>query len=365
MSTREVTFENGFAFELLTKGDEFLGIGEVRYAGRKLCSSEFPWLFYIESEAGFRFDRFALKEVQSNGGQATIVFSSQGTWLPRIQEADAMGDARIKTRRKETPTAVFRWTFRPITEKICENSWTGLAMQLQYDCPGHAIHWALEDTTWEIGGAAEGCTLIQQDVSSFGPEQTAQLSSSFTTIERFTRGDGGNIDPNAWGGSFPMDMLPRCAGAAPLDFQAKGDMALCLFAEKPSLTRARLQKFAGENVIHYLDRPFFPLTEHAALPERKLLVYKHPKPLRRHEWRNLWLDCFTEVRSRIHANYGFKCEPPHPLVWAFLWNWELEMCGARWHDALFAALPEYKRLGIQPGLHPWRVEWHVERHDNQ
>ena len=344
-STREVAFGNGFVLELLIREGEFLGIGAVRYDGRPLRSAEFPWVFYTESEAGFRFDTFLLTDVETDGEQATIVFSSRGSWLPRVQEADAMGDARIKTRRQSAPTAVFRWRFRPITEMIGENEWTGLAMQLQIDCPGHPVHWAIEDTTWEIGGAAEGCTLIQQDVSSFGPEQTVQADSAFTTIERFWREGEEKLDPTEWGGSYPMDMLPRCAGASPLDFQVKGDTAICLFAEKPSLTRARLQKFRDENAIHYIDRPFFPLTEHAVLPERKLLVYRQAQPLTRHAWRNLWLDCFTEVRRRIHANYGFRLDPPKPLAWVFLWNGDLGICGANWTDALRAALPEYKRLG--------------------
>ena len=342
---REITFANGFSFDLTTNAEEFMGIGAVRYKGLALRNPQCPWMFYTESEAGFRFDRFSLLDVQTDGDGATIVFSSRGSWLPRVQEADSMGDARIRTRRLNAPTATFRWRFRPIAETIWENQWAGLAMQLEIDCPGHAMHWAIEDTTWEIGGIAEGATLIQQDVSSFGPEQTVQPGSSFSTIERFFRNDDGDVDPNAWGGSYPMDMLPRCAGASPLDFQVKGDLALCLFAEKPSLTRARLQKFSDEHVIHYVDRPFFPLTERAVLPERKLLAYRHPRPLQRHEWRNLWLDCFTEVRRRIHANYGFIHEPPRPLVWAFLWNADIDVCGAQWTDALRSALPEYKRLG--------------------
>ena len=38
----------------------------------------------------------------------------------------------------------------------------------------------------------------------------------------------------------------RAAGAAICDFQVKNDVALCLFAERPGLTRARLEKVAGE-----------------------------------------------------------------------------------------------------------------------
>src|SRR5690606_19173380 len=93
---------------------------------------------------------------------------------------------------------------------------------------------------------------------------------------------------------LPMDMMPRCAGASHFDFQWKGGVALCLFAERPSLTRARIDKLADEAVIHYTERPFFPLTEQANAPERKLLVFTREAPLARHEARNLWLDCHAE-----------------------------------------------------------------------
>lgn len=338
---RHLEFANGLQLELRRRGDQFLGIGAVRFAGTRLRSGQLPWTFYTESDRGVRFEDYRLvKVVKTRGGGKTIVFTAPGRWLPRIQDADALGDARIKTRRGAAPRATFRWSFRPITERLWENEWQGLAMQLEVASPGVPLHWLIEDTTWEIGGAAAGCTLIQQDVSTIDLEQRVKRHSAFSTTEKFFTGDG-------WGGSFPMDMLPRAAGAAICDFQAKDDLALCLFAERPGLTRARLEKFAAENLIHHTDRPFFPLTEKARLPERKLLVYRYPRKLRRHEWRNLWLDCFTEVRRRIHRTYGFKLEVPEPSVSAHLWDADLKAYGRTWSLPLKKALPEYARLGYR------------------
>jgi hypothetical protein len=329
-----------FCLELQIKDGRFLGIGAVTYGKTPLRSPSLPWTFYTESDQGVRFEEFKLVKVsKSPGGGRTIVFTSAGRWLPRIQDADAMGDARIMTRRATVPTATFHWTFRPIAERIQENEWPGLAMQLTVSSPGVPLHWMIEDTTWEIGGAAGGATLIQQDVSTMDLEQSVQKTSAFSTIEKFFT-DG-------WGGSHPMDMLPRAAGSAICDFQTKGDLALCLFAEKPGLTRARLEKFADEALIHYTDRPFVPLAEKISLPERKLLVYRHPQKLKRHEWRNLWLDCFTEVRRRILAVYDFKLEVPEPCVGAHLWDDDLKARGAKWFEPLQAALPEYGRLGYR------------------
>jgi len=329
-----------FRLQLRVEKDRFLGIGAVRYGSTLLRNPQLPWTFYTESDQGVRFEDYRLvKVVKSRGGGATIVFTSQGRWLPRIQDADAMGDARVKTRRVAAPTATFRWSFRPITERLWENDWEGLAMQLAVSSPGVPLHWMIEDTTWEIGGAAAGATLIQQDVSTMDLEQSVKRKSAFSTIEKFFT-DG-------WGGAYPMDMLPRAAGAAICDFQVKDDLALCLFAERPGLSRARLEKFADENLIHYTDRPFFPLTENAKLPERKLLVYRHPQKLRRHEWRNLWLDCFTEVRQRILAVYGFKLEVPEPSIGAHLWDADLKALGKEWVKPLQSAFPVYAKLGYR------------------
>jgi len=327
-----------FTLHLAFSDRMFAGVGCVLFESTPLRSPELPWTFYIESEEGWRFSEFELLEVvRPSADAATIVFTSEGAWLPRIQQADAMGDGRIKARRIQRPKATFRWTFRSIRERIFENEFAGLAMQLEVESPGHPIHWVIEDTTWEIGAEAAGATLIQQDISTMDLEQSVKGDSAFSTIEKFKT--------SGWGGSYPMDMLPRAAGAAICDFQTKGDLAMVLFAENPSLTRARLEKFADENVIHYTDRAFFRLGEKVLAPERKLLVYRHPADLRRHEWRNLWLDCFTEVRSRILGRFGFEPELPLPNVGAHLWDADLKKLGSQWTEELRAALPEYHRLG--------------------
>ena len=328
-----------FTLHLAFSEGAFAGIGEVLFAATPLRAPRLPWTFYTESEQGVRFSRFELLEVlQPDQDSVTLHFQSRGEWLPRLQEADAMGDARVRTRRVERPLAQFRWTFRLISEQVWGNPWEGLAMQLEVEAPGHPLHWMIEDTTWEIGGEAAGCTLLQQDISTIDLEQSVEEKSEFSTIEKFfTKG---------WGGAFPMDMLPRAAGSCICDFQTKGDLAICLFAEHPSLTRARLEKFADENLIHYTDRPFFKLSEKFQTPERKLLVYRHATPLKRHEWRNLWLDCFTEVRNRILKPFGFQVEVPTPTIQAHLWDEDLKKYGAGWVDPLREALPEYKRLGF-------------------
>lgn len=334
-----VSFSNGMRLDLLLDGDRFRGIGQVWFQGMLLRSAVIPWTVYAESEEGLRFDDFRLHTIERGaGGSVTLRLVADARWLPRVQAADMMGDARLLTRRQHRASADLAWRFRPITERIWENDWAGLAMQVEYRCPGHPIHWLLEDATWEIGGEAAGATLIQQDLSAIDPEQTVQGDSAFSTVEKFFNESGGV--------SLPMDMLPRGAGACICDFQVKDDTALCLFSEKPGLTRSRIEKFADENVIHFTDRPFFALTEQAVAPERKLLVHRQARTLLRHEWRNLWLDCFTDVRRRVLAHYAFAWEPPRPTVWAHLWDDELKRRGPAWTTALQAALPAYRRLGF-------------------
>ena len=338
-------FPNGISLHLDVNGSQFHGIGAVSYKGTQLRSSQLPWTVYTETEhfdEAVRFETFSLKEVREKGSEVELVITSKGSWMPRIQAADAMGEARIKARRVKAPEAEFLWRFRPITEKIYENVWDGLAMQIGFSCPGHPIHWLLETTTWEIGGAAAGCTLIQQDISTIQLEQAVEEKSAFSTIEKFF-----TEEANAWGGAYPMDMLPRAAGAAICDFQVKENTALCLFAEKPGMTRARLEKFSDENIVHYLDRAYFPLAEKVQAPERKLLVLQAPKALERHEVRNLWLDCFTEVRRRILANYNFELEVPQPCVGAHLWDAHLKERMAAWSAPLENDLAEYARMGFR------------------
>ncbi len=225
-----IPFANGLSLQLLLDGGRFLGIGEVRCDALDLRSAALPWLVYAESETGVRFEDWTFTAIEEAGEARTIVARSPGRWMPRAQEADAMGDSRLRPRRLANGEATLRWTFRPLSEEIAGRAWRGLGMRIAIEAPGNPIHWLIEDATWELGGSATGSTLIQQDISTIDLEQEVARGSAFSTIEKFAL-DGG------WGGAFPMDMLPRCAGSSPLDFQAKGGDALVLFSEKPSLTR--------------------------------------------------------------------------------------------------------------------------------
>jgi hypothetical protein len=344
MKSSHLDFPNGFSIEIDRQDGRFNGLGRILFNGIPLRSSRLPWTLYTESEtddAAVRFESFILADTRHDaaGGAITLVLKSTGRWMPRAQQADAMGEARIKTRRLKAPEAVFHWKFRPVTERLFENEWQGLAMQVSYECADAPIHWLMEAATWEIGGEAAGCTLIQQDVSAIQLEQAVTADGAFSTIEKFFT--------NGWGGSYPMDMLPRAAGAAICDFQSKGNLALCLFAEKPGLTRARLDKHADENIIHYLDRAYFPLGAKVRAPERKLLVFRSPRPLKRHESRNLWLDCFTGARRRILDHYGFKLEIPEPCSGGHLWDKDLKSRMSAWAGPLERDLPLYSELGYK------------------
>jgi hypothetical protein len=335
-----VELSNGFELELCRDGERFLGIGEVALNVRALRDGSVPWIVYAESESGVRFDAFELTDVQESASEFTLVLRAEGRWMPRVQEVDSMGDSRVRVRRVESAVATIRWRFRAIEEEIRGQSWTGLAMQVEVDCPGHPIHWLLEDTTFEIDGSADGSFLLAQNVMAVDQEQHVTRDSEFITAECFQVKTNGS-----WESSYPMDMMPRGVGACICDFLVKGDAALCLFSERPGLSRTRQEKVAGEDAIHFTERPFFPLTEKAVAPERKLLVYRHPTALARHERRNLWLDCFVEVRRRVHASYGFQLEIPRPAVSGHLWDAQLLDLGTDAQQAMIDAFPEFQRMG--------------------
>ncbi|MBN8523771.1 MAG: hypothetical protein J0M02_00205 [Planctomycetes bacterium] len=334
----KLCFDNGFTLHLQTDGENFLGIGTVEHHGRILRSDALPWTVYAESETGIRFADFSLLGIERDGEAQILVLHAHGSRMPRIQEGDAMGDDRLRTRRIGSASARMRWRFRPVKQSRLHGAdWDGLAWTIEIDCAGHPLHWILEEATWEIGGSAEGCTLIQRDMSSIRPEQPVTRDSAFTTTEKFQLG--------THVGSYPMDMMPRGAGSSHLDFQAKGDYALALFCERPSLSRSRIDKFAGEDVIHYLDRPFFPLGERVAAPERTLMVHRSGTTLARHAWRNLWLDLQAVVRDRILAYYGMHAEIPEPTFSAHLWDAELKRRGSDWRLPLMDILPDAARMG--------------------
>ena len=157
---------------------DFLGVGGVSFGGLPLRSAAAPWRFHASS-GPFAFRRFRLLGVRPlAGGGATVRFESRGEWEPRSEETDAMDEPRVRAPRLRAPRAVFEWTFRPVRERVFENEWDGLSTRLAVRSPDAPLHTVLEAATWEIGGSAEGATLIQQDVSTIGLEQPVRRGSA-------------------------------------------------------------------------------------------------------------------------------------------------------------------------------------------
>lgn len=332
-------FTNECRLKLALRGDTFLGIADVEHDGVPLRDPALPWAIYTEcDDEAVRFGTFRLKHMDMGRQGSTLTLESPADWLPRAQAADKMGDSRIHTRRAVSAVATIRWHIRPIREVIFGREWVGLTWWFEYECPGYPIQWLLEDATWELGGRAEGCTLIRQDVSALRYEQSISIDEGFASVEHF---DASGRQQS------PMDMLARGGGSCICDFQACDDRAMALFTEPPAFVRSRVQKFAGEDVIHHTDHTFFPLADKVCLPKRKLLVHRQAQPLKRHEWRNLWLDCFTDIRRRYHVAYGYRLQRPQPVIHAMLWNDQLELYGSRWHEPLAEAMNEYGRLGYR------------------
>jgi hypothetical protein len=332
-----LNFDNGFAIRILTEGERFLGLGRVTWQGMPL-RADVPWVLHFEHDGGVTFDDFRLRGIVREDDAQVLVLAASGRRMPRMQDRDSMGDNRIAPRRLADPVAEVRWRFRQTAMTVHGTAWEGLAWTISVACPGHPIHWLLEEATWELDGRADGCTLIQRDMSCLWPEQPVRADSCFSTREKFATA--------GWGGSYPMDMMPRAAGSSHLDFQSRDAYALALFAERPGMTRARIEKHADEDVIHYADRPFFPLGEQVSAPERTLLAHRAAAPLARHERRNLWLDLQAEVRDRILAPFGMCHEAVTPTLSSHLWDAELKRHGPGWRLPLMQAFPEYARLGI-------------------
>ncbi|MEX0653442.1 MAG: hypothetical protein WD534_06255 [Phycisphaeraceae bacterium] len=329
----------GFEFDLLLDADRFHGIGEVRAGETPLRSDRAPWTLQTAADHGWQFVQWRLRDIRQVAGGFDLTLTSRAEWDPVTQVVDALGERRIHAPRLDAPEAELTWAFRPWQEMIGDETFAGFTHQIHLATPNAPVHWLLERATWELGGSAADCTLIQQDLSLNGMEQPVQISSAFTTAEGFVGGE--------WAGSYPMDMLPRGGGSCICDFQSKAGTTICIFTERPGLTRSRIDKHAGEDVVHYLEHTFFERGEQRTLPLRTFAIYQQHATLARHERRNLWLDCFSHVRQRMHEAYGFQLERPQPSVHAHLWDRELQALGKEWHRPLCEALPALAAHGFK------------------
>ncbi len=299
---------NGVTIELLVEHGDLRGLGGVWAQGVALRNGAVPLAPYLKSDTGVLFTRFRLERTEPlpEGGYAV---HTTAIGIPTLESAyeDEYNGVQALVGLLERPLeAEVVWLLRPEALQIQETGYTGFSYAWRYRSTDARLFRVLVTATWEIGGAADGNTVLSTGQVT-PPVYVAEKDTHFTSacLKQLTRFG----DP--LGMSFQL--TPRFGLHQPFDFlgHARGTLLGC-WPEKADV-RAFLQKNPGEDVIFVVDATHFPLTDAVEIPRKCILFAPaDAADMPEHVLRNRWKDAHDHCGAAARAHFQITRSRPLP-----------------------------------------------------
>ncbi len=158
-----IRLDNGVEMELISSGDEFLGIGAIRIGQTLLRSGRRPMFVQIRNPSAIELVRWRFVRSDATPAGTTLEFAA------RVREGGLMEWMAHSVRNRYNTAD---WTARPrpaegvslcmelrtVKRSVGRHKWMGFSYQYHYRSRGGAIpiYKILDRGTWEIGGRAVG-----------------------------------------------------------------------------------------------------------------------------------------------------------------------------------------------------------------
>lgn len=304
-----LTLENGVEIDLLVnQRRELLGIGGVTVAGTLLRKARQPLFPLITSLRGVEYHTFRITDVAPlpEGG---IAVKTIAVGRPTMKGAHADEyDVPILWPRESDPPVEDElvWLLRPESTGIEELTYRGFSYAWRFTSATEQISHVLVNSTWELGGSADGNTLLSLGQVT-PPIYTAERETSFTSaclkqIKRFG-------DP--LGMSFQLS--PRYSPQQCFDFQAGPLGSLLGYWPERADVCSFVQKNPGENVFFVIDDTRFAAAAKVETP-RKCLLFAPAgaDDMVEHVQRNRWKDAHDFCQQQTRQLFGIKRSRPLP-----------------------------------------------------
>lgn len=151
------TFSNGVTIETITEGDEFMGLGRIRFGETALRSPRRPMFVEITTPDGIRLLDYRLIRREVTDHRIELTFSAQQIndglmeWmLHTVRNRRNLSDWTDGPRPADDTT--LRMILKPLTREIGGRTWQGFTYQYIYQSDTLPIYRLLDRSTWEIGG---------------------------------------------------------------------------------------------------------------------------------------------------------------------------------------------------------------------
>jgi hypothetical protein len=338
VDVRMVDLGNGISVGLVTIGEQFGGIGEVRAEGVLLRSPDERIMPEIATPDGFEMAACEVLEVRAEGDAFIVETRPSFRIAHRMEWSEHAMHQRVNTASWSSLHTDerwrLRWVIRPATESLGGVSYAGFSYGFEYACPGMEIYQIEDKATRELGGNAEGNTFVMR--GAFAP---ALVDIAPETEYCSAWHMPGIANP------YIFQHLPLYAQLQGFTFQFDDARALVTKHEQASHVRSLFKRSPGSKALLQFNQFCFDLTDTVATPPRRILT-----AVRTSTGRTDTLNHFLRVRDQLQADvraqYGISLDTARPTCHVETWG----IASVDVFPAIWDALAEwgFKRTFLMP-----------------
>lgn len=303
-------------FEMLTRADEFLGLGKIRIGDTLVRSGRLPLRPYTQTFTGLELAETRLLGVDEMEEEVRLRLQVLFRPLPVKMMRDHSFDPIHDTGDWDVPVVAgagrLDLVLTPAADRFDGTEFRGFSYHYEYEDERVPLFYLLDMASWELGGNIVGATVISQSSCS-APTVTFQPDTAWTT-----EGVIHWADTASAANPVMTHNLPRWASHQAFDFQYKGDKTLLGVFERVGLIRTVLCREAGKAELKTFDKYIFDESLAVRTPAKSILLNTARKTPTAQ--RNLWTRVFDAVHSRARAEFGLQEEPLVPKLCMNYWD---------------------------------------------
>ncbi len=300
---RETIKLGACSFEVLTEGQNFIGLGKIAIGRTEVRSGRLPLRPFTQSFQGSEPSELRLLAIDQSPAEIRIrteaIFRPLPVKLMRDHSFDPIHETGDWDAPRVEGTGKLDLVIKPAKDQFFRHSFDGFSYHYDYSSENVPLFYLLDQATWELNGDILGATAISQSSCS-APSATFDATTQWSTEGRFYFGDP-NDNP------VMTHNLPRWASHGSFDFQYRGNETLMGVFERVDLIRSLVMREPGKPELKTFDKHIFDHALNYKTSAKSILLNSDRKS--DIDQRNLWTWAFDEIHDRARAEYGIQEEP--------------------------------------------------------
>jgi hypothetical protein len=292
-----LTFDNGISIEILKRGSEFCGLGEVKLRRRKLRSGELPIMPLIRTPDGCEVSRLELQNVEESKDAVAVTLTPHVSRYGRMEWACCDGEDRWNVGPWEQEAerdrgGALRLTLQAVNRVIGGLEFAGFSYGYKFRSRKCRIYRLHDRATWELGGWATGNSFWMQGPYNVPQKTFEGKRDSFTTA--WCRSVGGTVEV--------QQFLPLFTALQGFAFQFDRQNLLLTAFEAPFHCRSLFQKNAGQNYFIHWHQLCGDLGACLEFPALQVLCANAPCSDMTER-----ADQYSAIRDELQRTYAEQC----------------------------------------------------------